>query len=497
MMSSCCVLLDAMGIQRHVFETNNLRIIVGASLSLSRWQKACMDKWPKNVINSAGGNVLATFDDEKEAAAFRTEATEHMAPPGLEIAWAQVDAKKSDFSTWSALQVEISRYKCGDSGISYPHISSTGKTGCLHCGIRPADGLSPVKNKRTCSVCRSCYNASDILNYSQQGNSAIEKLYQAAAVAGFTDTFPDELSDLVKDDEDENDMLAVVVIDLNNLGNKVKETVMKQGFLGLRKFSNVIDSSISKVWSGLIIELAKQHRTAVGGRFFKMRPLLMGGDDMVVALPARFWPQAVQFVLKKLSERGLHACAGIAVAKHNFPINRMVQMAEELVTSAKGFARYSRTDESPEVSAIDWHIHQEAAFTSPLSARRNRYIREIGQTIECATRRPYTLSHFETLVHDSSELAEGLSRRKLHLLYGSLREGTQSTRDTLVHVFLRDEVRGLKKYPRIWSFVESVSGEFPLWETSDLTIDKKSRKVHDTHVVDMLELVLTKGGVET
>ena len=493
-MSSYYVLLDVMGIQRHVFETNNLRVIVGASLSLSLWQKACAVEWPQNVISSAGGNVLARFNDESEAEAFRIEAIGEMAPPGLEIAWAQVNAGKDDFSTWNALQLEISGYKCGDRAISYPYMSSAGKSGCQHCGIRPSDGLSLVKEKRICSVCRSCYNASKNLKEIQQGdNIAIEKLYQAATKVGFTDAFPDELVDLVRQNDDKNDMLAIVVIDLNNLGNKVKEEVEKEGFEGLTKFSEDIESAISEVWSELIIEVAKKQKTAVGGRFFKMRPLLMGGDDMVVALPSRLWPQVVQFILKELSERGFHACAGIAVAKHNFPINRLVQMAEELVTSAKGFARYRCTNEIPEVSAIDWHNHQEAAFTSPLSVRRNRYIREIGQTIECATMRPYTLSAFETLVQASSELEKGLARRKLHLLYRSLREGVQSTRDTLVHVFLRDETKGLEKYPGIWSLVEDVSGTFPLWQDApDLTVDNKPMEIHDTHVADMLELALMK-----
>ena len=84
------VLIDAMGIQNYIFETNNLKIIAGASLALARWQKECADLKQIHIVFSAGGNILAWSSDKELAVKFKNRVLD-MAPPGLEIAWAIVE----------------------------------------------------------------------------------------------------------------------------------------------------------------------------------------------------------------------------------------------------------------------------------------------------------------------------------------------------------------------------------------------------------------------
>ena len=82
------VVLDAMGIQDYVFKTNRLKVILGASLCLARWQYSCKKKIHfDELISSAGGNVFAVFNNKAEALKFK-EGCIGDAPPGLEIAWA-------------------------------------------------------------------------------------------------------------------------------------------------------------------------------------------------------------------------------------------------------------------------------------------------------------------------------------------------------------------------------------------------------------------------
>jgi hypothetical protein len=490
-MSGYYVLLDAMGIQQYVFETNRLTVIVGASYGLSRWQRECAEKWKSAVISSAGGNVLARFDDTPSAEGFK-KAAKDLAPRGLEIAWAITEDKGKDNETWQALQKEIGRYKCGDQDVPYPSPSALigGRSGCLFCGIRTQDEKKTADGRRICSVCWSHHEQAGKVRDSG-GCSPLEKLYSFAKDKGLSEAFPMELEDLVRRDDDSNDLLAVVVIDLNGMGTRVRQVVTDKGFEGLKNFSRDLEDLLYDIWSEVISEVMKSSPGMVTTRWFRMRPLLMGGDDMVFALPAFLWPQIVTQVLKKFHDKGYPACAGVVVSSHNFPISRLINMAEGLVTSGKGLTQYMEAQNKPGESAVDWHYHHEAAFSSPLSARRHRYLMERGTTVvEGATMRPYTLTDFEALLGKGDKHLNSLSTRKLRSLYESLRQGMEPTRDTLVQVFLRDELKGFKKYSGLWDLVSDEKDSTALWKHRSITVDGKPKEVWETSITDMLELML-------
>lgn len=491
-MSSTYILLDAMGIQSYIFKTNTLKIILGSSLALARWQVDCRDiclKSRGDLITSAGGNVLARFDGQdfsNQALGFK-DACLQKAPPGMEIAWAKVnDNGKKDLEIWSDLQREIARYKAGDRDQSdYPPSPLTFPlSGCKHCGVGPDDGQGKVPDRSICKDCRDLHGKSDQLN-NPTDKTSIEKICSIPLENSGKFTFPVRLDELVTNERDEQELLAVAVFDLNDMGIKVRETVERSGFDELCNFSSKLEEDFSNVFKEVIRELplvldSKKTKT------IRLRPLMIGGDDAVFAMPASLWIFFVQKTLSKLKEKELSACAGVALAKHTYPINRLVQMAEELASNAKN--RY-RWENKAGDAVIDWHLHQETSFTSPIEIRKRNYIpiRQEDNLYEISTRRPYTLGELEELIKKAEKL-KGLSGRKLFSLYRALRRGTVETRNTLVYTFLRDEQDDLKKYQPLWDWIRDIPGDEPLWEKTEFVRGSYKPSLYDTKIADIIEL---------
>jgi hypothetical protein len=502
------VLLDAMSIQGYVFDTSKTKIIVGASLALAQWQKVCRNMCKGALITSAGGNVLAGFSNGTDARKFKDDAIK-VAPPGIEVAWAickTEDGDTTNTKTWKTLQREIARFKAGDrEPDDYPDTPfNLKKPRCKYCGLRP-ESMEKREGKEICDVCKSRYDAGEGLKSNQAGNTPIEELYKKASGLGLS--FPEDLEDLVqrpgKDGEDK-DLLAVVVIDLNDMGKTIKEIIHSQGFDGLKTFSESLDNELTAIFTSQLASLRSSGDAWVrkngGKEILRLRPLLFGGDDIVMAMSAPLWPDFVTAIFEEFRRVNLPywagACAGIACAKHNYPLNRLVEMAEKLVASAKMVVRQN----SDIKFALDWHLHQEAAFSLPSEVRKRNWLHVDDLNYHyLSTRRPYPYEEFKTLKQDAKRLA--YANRKLYSLYKALRTSVQETRDTLVYEFLRNENNRLDKYDELWEHVRNTKGVHPLWEQVDkdehpsLTV-----MLHDTRFADMLEMKFTvdapKEGVE-
>ncbi|MEW6386139.1 MAG: hypothetical protein AB1491_01290 [Thermodesulfobacteriota bacterium] len=494
------VFLDAMQIQRYIFATNTLKTIIGASLALSRWQEKCRelcDGYGGRLIYSAGGNVLTCFSDSPKAQQFRIRAVTEIAPPGLEIAWAEAEGTDPESVTWEKLQLEIARYKAGDRDKDYTPYSTPGIPGCGHCGLRAPDSGPLIDKKKFCSNCRTLYFSGGELDKYPVGTTLMEFLYQQVDKERFPGIFPRELDLLVshKNPLKSSHNMAVVVIDLNDVGRRINAIVQQNGFSGLQQFSQDLESGI-KAMLLRVLKYLENHPDGAGladnQKYLRLRPLLVGGDDIVLALPAPLWPGLVAEALNELQDRGCPACAGVVAARHTFPVNRLVSMAEELVANAKKLTRYRQGQNACfNECVLDWHFHQETAFTSPLQLRRRNFVKLIeanksNETYEVATRRPYPLAEFLRLRDQVDKITA--SNRKLYTLYKGLRAGVKATRDTLVYTFLRDEKDGMDKYPYLWDLVTTTPGEYPLWSSREFSRNNLHIKLYETEVTDILEL---------
>ena len=482
------VLLDVMGIQRTIFETNRLKIILGTSLQLAQWQRQCLTlgksaRW----ISSAGGNVFACFDRKDEATGFIEKACAEAREMGFAIAWALHSANDDTNcrGIWNELQKEIARFKAGDRDqADYKHLPERGSgagQNCVYCGVRPAAKGRFIENKRSCSFCYAREQAAGALGSAK--GTLLAKLYEDF-------TFADDLEDIVggKTNEDK-EPLAVAVIDLNDMGARVKE-IIPNGFNEFCDFSKGLEETLFRVYSCALTKLKLPTGKC------PCRPVLIAGDDAVFALPASKWPSFVLDVFEGLEQTDLSGGAGVIIAAHNYPFSRLVDMAEGLASSAKGLYRHRRkgTPNSNE-SVVDWHVFQESAFTSPMEARRRGFVHEtLGGPVDVATRKPYTYGEFKTLVEKAPKFwGSNLASRKLHTLYEALRYGPEATRDTLVYDFLRDENKEISKYS-VWKAVEdwdsAHKGDKVLWDCQEISAspDYKQCTVRDTQYTDSIEL---------
>jgi hypothetical protein len=498
------ILLDAIGIQRYIFETNTLRIITGSSLWLAQWQKECKklcENHGSELITSAGGNVFAKFSDKNKAKKFKNSAIK-CRPVGLDIAWAEVDGNgKNDPAIWRELQIEIAKFKAGDrKKDDYIQPSEfTDKIGCRFCGVQPADKKGKIEKKFICERCRLKYEKGELLVKSPGNETLIEKLYQIAK------SFPSDLEKMVKiPGKEETELLAIVVLDLNEIGTKIEKKVGEGGFSKLKEFSEYVDTTIAEICIKLIKDMPNwkdQTTIANDKKSLRLRPLFLGGDDLVFAMPVSLWQKFIEYFFDKLEKKKLEACAGIMIAKHNFPINQLVEMAEDLCANAKGLVKYKKqSNDNISGFALDWHVHQESVFESQVSIRKRAFVKDItNYTYVIATAKPYLYKDFKKIQKEVNSLKkDGYSNRKLFSLYQSLRQSTENTRDVLVYEYLRNENDKMDKYARIWEWVKQSNSEYPLWDVKEgIRVNNDTIKIFYSKYPDILELKfqeLEKGG---
>ncbi len=156
-------------------------------------------------------------------------------------------------------------------------------------------------------------------------------------------------------------------------------------------------------------------------QFVPLRPLVVGGDDIVLLCHARF---ATEFVIKAATEferlareeavtakkQGfdlwpasdgkLTISAGILFASVTVPLASAIPYAESLLASAKGGGRRLSGGRLPSPSCVDFEMVTESVLDTP-SARRKRELQfhdgDDDSTVEL-TRRPYELRAMNDLL---------------------------------------------------------------------------------------------------
>jgi hypothetical protein len=239
--------------------------------------------------------------------------------------------------------------------------------------------------------------------------------------------------------------IGLIYADGNAMGRLVQELDSPEV---CRAFSELVDGSIrdacyealSKVCQAEIRQAKEDIADGIRPQQLPADILLLGGDDLLVLLPAdralsftlvvteaferltrdrqTHQPPEVQkfFAKRDLGQRGLTISCGVAIAPSRYPFYLMLDLAEELLKSAKrgGSEDSSKTPYwSP--SYVDFHVLSGSASQELAAIREHDYL--VSSPV-ARTLRPYSRDRLQKLYLAAQRLREArLPRSKLQDLF--------------------------------------------------------------------------------
>jgi hypothetical protein len=350
---------DIRSIQDYIFSAPRLYLMRGASAIVSFFDREVVRRLVADhggeVVSSGGGNFLARFDgsDGSGDASGRFIAAVENAfldlTGGHEIVVEEMTTDAPFDQVVAELQRRLRRRKHAPAGVqalaSMPFLKR-----CESCGRETADQPWKLPSAEAddsrrewlgpaCDRKRRMHN---VLAEAQQGGTPARQ--GVFGVAGLLDVpplhpdlaaagLPDDFESLAGDDD-----LATLVADGNDLGSWFAG-LDRERYEGLSR--QIVEKMEVAISEGLRAAFA-------AGEKLSVQVLVCGGDDLVVALPAR---RALDFTRALVAAfriddpkkgRTTGFAAGLLLSKPTFPFRRAHALAEELLHRAKARCKEER-----------------------------------------------------------------------------------------------------------------------------------------------------------
>ena len=257
------------------------------------------------------------------------------------------------------------------------------------------------------------------------------------------------------------DHVGVVYADGNAMGTLVQALDTPETY---RQFSTIVDESIREACYSSLYHISRNEveRVRLGGggdsqsRSLPADILLLGGDDLLVAVPA---DRALDFALNVTGEferltrekfatlqdedtrrffgdllvdRGVTISCGVAIVKATYPFYLSLDLAEQLLKNAKRLPGASSKADLHDPTRIDFHVVAAANSSALHEVREQDYH---TSTDASRTLRPLSRSQLQLLRDSARELGRaGLPRSKLH----ELRDASLTQSANLAGLRIRD-----------------------------------------------------------
>lgn len=332
------------GIQNYIFQTNELKDIIGASElvnEICHKFKAMYGEDSEHrgkMIVHAAGNIKCIFDDEdacRDAVRNFPRFAMEMAP-GITISQAVVKIKDDSEYAKKAEELEQRLHAQRNHPVKsltteLMAIERSRKTGLPATTIKYAqdkkekdeyldEGIVAKRNEKGCDLYRKL-TGEDI----KTGNRAYD----------------------TKDLTGHNDWIAVIHADGNGLGEVVAE--LSGDYQRFKDFSDNLDKATIAAAQAAYTATKEKEEDEKANRTLeklKIRPIVIGGDDLTVIcrgdLAVKFVKEYLEAFEKETKERigkKLTACAGIAFIKSSYPFYYGYDLAEALCGEAKKDAK--------------------------------------------------------------------------------------------------------------------------------------------------------------
>lgn len=256
-----------------------------------------------------------------------------------------------------------------------------------------------------------------------------------------------------------NNMIAIIAIDGNGMGNKFKEKLQK---VENKKF---IDAAIeiSEFWLNARESMRKALFEALknipNGKYKDKLPysiLMLGGDDLLIVSVPEIAFDIVKGVSNGLNGSGITISAGVAYVKYNYPFNQGHKLAESLLSSAKIKSKSKREEIK---SAVDWHILFDTKNREIEDIRKeeylNYYTKDNKKIMEVLSKKPYYIDEAEQIfinagnIYIKIENKENVGNNKYKLLRTILKKGKSATENYIGKFFENDELKKIFNYQEV------------------------------------------------
>ena len=353
------------GIQGFIFQTNELKDIVGASELVEFICTECFEEYKGSgeLIVNAAGNIKCLFYNEDECRKVVREFPKKvmMTAPGITISEAVVKMD-DDMEFGDAVELLEERLRA-QRNKPFPSIT----TGLMGMERSRKTGLPAVDR-----IDDDYLDEGTIKKRKRIDSRLYKKFFGGDFVLASNKAW--NVNQMTID----NSWLAIIHADGNGLGEIVSKIGKDIRFLSI--FSKGLNIATSKAANKAYEDVVKSEVYKPETDVIPFRPVIIGGDDLTIIcradLAILFTSQFIFHferntaeLMKQLQDLGapidincLTACAGIAFIKESFPFYYGYNLAEDLCKKAKNDAK--RNGVFPAPSCLIFHKVQSSFVES-------------------------------------------------------------------------------------------------------------------------------------
>lgn len=435
------------GIQKFIFAVPKLKCVIGGSGMIARFDEKAQELAPREWIFSGGGLGAFGCADEVAARQLAEQLIQRAHKLGLDIRIGMDRSLSRAAQHADRLHPyrppNIVGHPCGLSGLwPVAHGQGEGRRGDVH----------PLIQQRI-QTAQQDYLGKQVLEWLQDrpaipAELAGRTLLFFKNVSPDPDDYPDERAEAVaaRSALGNRNRWAVIALDGNDMGRQYQAFEKTAQGEQTEQGSGVSDTQLREWLKDMSGELASCTREAfltalqevlhawaadteetdrqrneqpfksctipgTGEVVLPFRPLILGGDDVVLLCHSGYALQFVEAMARHFAQLSRAAAehasmplwpatggrltisGGILFSKVTFPLHMAIPYAESLLGNAKARYRAAHGDGEPIPAAVDWDVVTDSLLDTP-AARRNRELRfhdqELGREVRL-TRRPYVL----------------------------------------------------------------------------------------------------------
>lgn len=462
-MQDFLVIMDIPAIKKYVFATYKLKEIQGASIIVDRLNREGFEtkltehipahKVAKIYANGGSAQFIVSRVDESTLKTALEKVAEHVSRKmsGMSsLVWGISPIGKHFQTAMHKAQANLAMQRDqADQPRSSTHTPFSKE--CQSCSRNPAVAVD-IDGGWLCSACSAKREKRDHrIGIWQEFNEFLrrEKHVQNDAQIERPNDFT-EIGQACN-----GNYMGIVYADGNSIGRLIREIDTKDRF---KNFAEIIDSSIKQACFGALAKVFHQYLIAGEVKKIPVDLLLLGGDDLLVALPAdkalsfaflvsrnfesltkaKFSQDDAQFFRDKLSHMGCTISLGIAVGKAHHPFRVLLSQSEDLLKEAKKAGSRDPNGRGFWVpSYVDFHLSAQSHQLNIAHTRAIEYSfksqTEAGELDFSRTFRPYKVDELGKLFKAAHELKRiNFPSTKLNTLYRAvLQNRSQAMLDTI------------------------------------------------------------------